>query len=1262
MQTQSTPAAESELATNDLGPLAWVLDELRKSLDGASKAMRRFVRDAELARGNELAELDASQLRIARQQLHQAVGALEMVGLGAPAKLLRAMEALAQKFVARPELCSDDAANKVERASFALTEYLEGVLKGRQISSVALFPQYRDVMDMVGSDRVHPADLWAHEWRWIDAALPGGVPPLQYEPSVRARVDQAVLNVVRTGDPIAADRMCQVSRGLAAAAAELEPRVFWKVCAGFFEAIRCGLCPADVYVKRTASRIIAQYAALARGESEVVDRLAQDLLFYCAHAVPARDSDAPVLAAVRSAYGLSHTAAIDYATPQFGRFDPAVLVQARKRLAAATETWAALAGGDSSRIKQAYEQFSAVAESMQKLHPESDELARALMRAIDTTSRTGDVPQAGVAMEVATAVLYLEAAYDDLDPTDTQMAQRSARLAQRLDHVIAGAAPEPMEPWMEELYRRVSDRQTMGSVVDELRNTLAQVEKSLDQFFRNPGQRAPLAEVPGQLAQMRGVFSVLGLDQASTAARRMRDSVEQFLVDEVQDGASGVFEKLGNSLGAMGFLVDMLGYQRALAKQLFVYDEALGEFRPVMGREKASATDAAPVVTAADAVAQPAVAAHTATIAPVLTSAVAPASEEDTEMREIFLEEAREVVQTGLQAVLALDAAPGDLGEQTTLRRAFHTLKGSSRMVGLNEFGEAAWAMEQLVNTWLAEQKPASQDLRGVCGDAMGQFKQWVEDIATGSAARWSAAPFRTCADALRVNDVRIALRAPDVVEPEPVVSPESVAAATPDIADAVAQGEAIAMADAVASEPLPATEPETESESEWEAGLAETGFVDSTGYVQPLRPEAQPSVHSEALQSGFADFDLSLPDDEPADAAAAKQSFAATEMFASSQLPIDPAAVEHRVRVPGEDFDATQMFESSELFSASELPSDAADATQEAAQQSVTEPAALEQQTADVDADSTRIEAELAPARTAAAQADAVDTAKKKIGSDASSIDSLDFDFGDAGRRETFKELSQNDVETQRGALLPEDGSHAPASDSGGLTEEGEDEQLKVIGALRISIPLYNVYLNEADEWSRRLSTELSEWALELDQPLHDSTVGLAHALAGSSATVGFVVVADLARLLEQALLHVQLHGVGLAEHAQVFNRVADDIRRLLHQFAAGFLKDADPTLAVALRDILRADLVAGAIAGRGANAATGGVAAGAAPLIVASDEHSDAVDALDADLFPIFEEEATELLPKLGAAMRQWLARPDDRAGRNEALRVLHTLKGSA
>ena len=256
-------------------------------------------------------------------------------------------------------------------------------------------------------------------------------------------------------------------------------------------------------------------------------------------------------------------------------------------------------------------------------------------------------------------------------------------------------------------------------------------------------------------------------------------------------------------------------------------------------------------------------------------------------------------------------------------------------------------------------------------------------------------------------------------------------------------------------------------------------------------------------------------------------------------------------------------------------------------------------------------------------------------------------------------------------------------------------EEQVKVIGHLRLSIPLYNVYLNEADEWSRRLQIELSEWAMELQRPLPDSLVSLAHSLLGSSATVGFVALSDMARALEQALQHVQLHRQGTPEQAQVFSNAAEDIRRLLHQFAAGFLKESDATVLAALHTIIETefpaptmDSIADALdddmvdlddedletvaplvempAVASADLpAPAPLSVVAAPLSVAQahdDDEIDAVDHLDEDLFPIFEEEAIDLMPQLGNALRQWVAVPDNLKARNEVLRVLHTLKGSA
>ena len=185
IDVNNAPAADGTQGDQDLGPLAWVLDELRKSLDGAVKAMRRFVRDAEVARESDLAALDAGPLRIARQQLHQACGALEMVGMGPPALVLRSMESAVQKFVQRPETCSDDAAAVIERASFALIEYLETVLAGKAVSPVALFPQYRDAQALAGADRVHPADLWPVERRFRE---PEGVVSLPHCLMVPRRV------------------------------------------------------------------------------------------------------------------------------------------------------------------------------------------------------------------------------------------------------------------------------------------------------------------------------------------------------------------------------------------------------------------------------------------------------------------------------------------------------------------------------------------------------------------------------------------------------------------------------------------------------------------------------------------------------------------------------------------------------------------------------------------------------------------------------------------------------------------------------------------------------------------------------------------------------------------------------------------------------------------------------------------------------------------------------------------------------------------
>ncbi|MHB1352297.1 MAG: hybrid sensor histidine kinase/response regulator [Thiobacillus sp.] len=103
----------------------------------------------------------------------------------------------------------------------------------------------------------------------------------------------------------------------------------------------------------------------------------------------------------------------------------------------------------------------------------------------------------------------------------------------------------------------------------------------------------------------------------------------------------------------------------------------------------------------------------------------------EPELLDIFLEEAEEVLATMGEACEGCQSHPDDSESLAVVRRAFHTLKGSGRMVGLEDLGETAWRHEQLLNGWLAEKKPVSADLIHLVGRARSVFHDWVDALKT---------------------------------------------------------------------------------------------------------------------------------------------------------------------------------------------------------------------------------------------------------------------------------------------------------------------------------------------------------------------------------------------------------------------------------------------------------------------------------------------------------------------------------------------------
>ena len=174
---------------------------------------------------------------------------------------------------------------------------------------------------------------------------------------------------------------------------------------------------------------------------------------------------------------------------------------------------------------------------------------------------------------------------------------------------------------------------------------------------------------------------------------------------------------------------------------------------------------------------------------------------------------------------------------------------------------------------------------------------------------------------------------------------------------------------------------------------------------------------------------------------------------------------------------------------------------------------------------------------------------------------------------RDVLSLLAQVDANS-----VPDGSALAAVRQAYGLAAAKLEDQVREIGGLRIGVSDFNAYLNASDEWSRRLFMELSEWALELHLPLPSATVGWAHSLATGSADIGLHALSELAGLLEQALRHVQSHVPVRPEHVMVLLAAADEIRRLLHQFAAGFLKQPETGLLKTLRDIVQFEFSASA------------------------------------------------------------------------------------
>jgi HPt (histidine-containing phosphotransfer) domain-containing protein len=137
----------------------------------------------------------------------------------------------------------------------------------------------------------------------------------------------------------------------------------------------------------------------------------------------------------------------------------------------------------------------------------------------------------------------------------------------------------------------------------------------------------------------------------------------------------------------------------------------------------------------------------------------------DPQFVELFIEEAKEEIASIQSSFPQWDQNPMDLEALTLMRRSFHTLKGSGRMVGARAIAEFGWSIENLLNRIMDKTLSRTPGMMALLRSAVAALPQLVEQLETG---RQTPVPVESLmARAFAYADGRDAEQATGVLAPE---------------------------------------------------------------------------------------------------------------------------------------------------------------------------------------------------------------------------------------------------------------------------------------------------------------------------------------------------------------------------------------------------------------------------------------------------------------------------------------------------------------
>lgn len=710
-----------------------VAREILVSLGEARMALEAFVEQPE----------NAALLQRCRNELAQVQGVLRVMEIHGAALLAEEMHQVCIYLETTVEARKNqaEALDALMRAIVQLPGYLDRVLAGGRDMALVLLPLLNDMRAVRGSPLLSEGTLLSLNLKSEQQAAPQPPAPgeeagsvAQWARKLRARFQMGLIGWIR-GERVEhhLDTLSAVATRFEQIATTQPLFQLWWVVGALIESLRERGIEGGVSVKRLLGladreirRLYEQGEALYAQNPPV--ELLNNLLYYIARS----SSSGPRVSAVRASFRLGELLPVDEN-----------IEQERENLSAPSiklmQTVAAAIREDLAKVKDVLDIYvRRGGAAPDELGPQVE-----LLRKIgDTLGVLGLGEQRARVQAQITRLEGLVAAGDQ--PAESALIDIAAALIQvedRLDDELVGMIL-PRSRQAHEAALDVDFQQVQAAVLRECVVNLARVKEYIGQ---NVGGTLDAAGFDNWADLMRGIQAgllMLGKTRAVEAIERVTGHLRRVMQQAGPGLAPHSLDRLADAIVSIEYYMETL--QSGRSDPWYMLDNAETALAAVDAQPEREIPTVAPVgdkehtgtvVLQGEGAVAP-VAPVLAAAAPVLPPLSRPvlADAADPELIKLFLEEAREEAAKIARHLPAWDQDPTQEESLVASRRAFHTLKGSGRVVGALALAEFAWSIENLLNRLLDKTLTRSPNILVVLRESVVALPQLIDHLDQGVA------------------------------------------------------------------------------------------------------------------------------------------------------------------------------------------------------------------------------------------------------------------------------------------------------------------------------------------------------------------------------------------------------------------------------------------------------------------------------------------------------------------------------------------------